>query len=209
MDIHAIIFDWDGVIADTMLSIAGGIQEVAASYGVHLPRETIAAAYFQPRQAFYKSIGVDPDDTGELDRRHREAIARHYAGKVYPEAASVLSELKRRAVPLAVATQNEVPDIMREIDRLGLADFFAPDHVAGGPGTKEDKLRRLIAKLAVDPEHVLFVGDLPSDIAAAKQVGVVSVGINRDEAGRKRLAAEHPDMLITSLTALPGVLNVA
>jgi len=204
--VRVVVFDWDGVIADTMSSIAAGIQEVAASYGVHLARETIAATYFQPRQAFYKSIGIDPDDKKELDRRHGEAVARHYAGEIYPDALPALVELKRRGFPLAVATQNEMSRIMQEIASRNLADFFAPEYVVGGPGTKEDKLRKLTAQLAADPGRVVFVGDLPSDIVAAKSAGTRSAGINRQEVGRERLARENPDVLLTSLTELPDML---
>ena len=43
------------------------------------------------------------------------------------------------------------------------------------------------------PDSFLYVGDLPSDIMAARAVGVQAAGIERREVARRKLATLNPD----------------
>ena len=208
-DVRAVVFDWDGVIVDTMPLIAEGIREVAKSYRVDVSVESILATYFQPKEAFYKSIGIEPEDMEELRRRHAnmDAMTRlRSVGDIFADVRPTLEKLEKRGTYLAIATQRENPYISEEITRLDLSNFFSLKYITGGQDKKEDKLKELAARFYVPIGDILFVGDLPSDIVAAKSAGTRSAGINRQEVGRERLARENPDVLLTSLTELPDML---
>ncbi|MDO8561720.1 MAG: HAD family hydrolase [bacterium] len=208
--IKAIVFDWDGVIVDSMPTIALGIQETAASYGVQISAEKILATYFQPKEAFYKSLGIDVENKAKLNARHSSSDRKHLAmdPKLFSDVLPTLKELHEKGFVLGIATQrveSGVIGMQREIERNNLQMMFPFENIESGPRTKEEKLVALIKKFGVAPDELLYVGDLPSDITVAKKVGAKSAGIAREESGKPRLKAENPDYFLNSLADLLAI----
>lgn len=210
-DIKAIIFDWDGVIVDSMPMIAQVIQETAASYGVQISVPKILATFFQPKEAFYKSIGIDPEDKDELNARHFAGDDKYLINpKLFSDTLSTLEKLSEKGIGLGIATQRMdigKVGIQSEIDAHKLQSFFPIGNALGGEDKKEQKLLLLAKKFGIEPAELLFVGDLPSDIASAKKAGVRSAGISRNDTGRARLEAENPDFVLNSLSDLLKIVG--
>jgi phosphoglycolate phosphatase/pyrophosphatase PpaX len=206
--ITTIIFDWDGVIVDSMPIIALGIVETAASYGKQLTLEEVLDGYFQPRLAYYKSIGIDITDEEELNKRHWAAIEKHHRpAPFFPESAAVLRFLKDRGLKLGVGSTAKTDHIIEQLKSAGLEDIFETETIIGGELHKEEKLRHLIGLFNVPLDEILYVGDLPSDITAAHAVGIQAGGIERREVARQKLAALHPEFLFTSLDDLAHIFK--
>lgn len=198
--IKTIIFDWDGVIVDSMPFIARGIQETAASYGVEKTLEEIENGFFQPRSAYYLSLGIDTADQEELNRRHFGAIDKYRKpSPLFPEVAGVLRFLKENDITLAVVSTGKTAQLLEQISQFNLQDIFPADLVFGGEAPKNEKLSSLLEKLKLSKTETLYVGDLPSDIAAARTAGVLASGVERKESRRKRLLDAAPDFLFSSL----------
>lgn len=206
--ITTIIFDWDGVIVDSMPSIAKGLQETAASYGVEVSHEEVLNGYFQPRDAYYRSLGIDTTDQEELNKRHWTAIHKHQQpAPIFPEVAEVLQFLKNNNFILGVASTAETHYILEQLIQFGLTDIFPENMVLGGEIKKEEKLQRFIELLHIAPNELLYVGDLPSDITAAKIVNVQSAGIERRSEALKKLALLNPDYTFSSMNNLRSLLE--
>ncbi len=206
--IKVIIFDWDGVIVDSMPFIAQGIQETALTYGVEISIEAILDGYFQPRDAYYRSLGIDTSDQVELNRRHSASIKKYQKSvPIFPEAADVLRFIKQNNFKLGIASTASTSFITEELSRFNLADIFSLDLIWGGETAKEQKLKNFLEVLKVSPEEMMYVGDLPSDILAARANNIRAAGIERREIARKRLAALNPDYLFSSLHELETLLK--
>lgn len=201
--IKAIIFDWDGVVVDSMQSIANGIQEAATLLGAKISVEKTLDTYFQPRYAFYESLGIDVSNKAKIDQIHLASVAKHATpAPLFPEVSETLRELNRRGKKLAIASTVEVVDLERQLKQFGLENLFETDLIEGGMKPKEQKLTDIVGRLDLLPSEVLYVGDLSSDIVAARETGTRSAGIQRREKARERLMNENPDFLLRSLTDL-------
>ena len=207
--IKAIVFDWDGVIVDSMPMAALVIQATAASYGVQISVEKILATYFQPKEAFYKSIGIEIKDFNELDKR-QAANDNKYLFNSHPTLFSdvlrTLQKLKDRRFILGVGTQRNHDNIQNEVEMRGLQAFFPAENLFGGFQTKEEMLIFLIKKMDVASDELIYVDDLPSGITTARKVGAKSAAISRHESGKARLKAERPDYFLDSLSDLLTIL---
>lgn len=205
--IQGVIFDWDGVIVDSMPIIALGIQEAANSYGANVSADDVQDGYFQPRHAYYESLGIDTSDKEELNRRHFAAILKHRKpAPIFPEVARVLKLLVKRNCKLAVASTADTVHIIQQLDLFELSNVFPTSLILGGEMAKEDKLQSLVNEFGLDKTSVMYVGDLPSDINAARAVDVLAAGIDRREKGRARLATLKPDYLFSSLNDLLKII---
>lgn len=203
LKIQGIIFDWDGVIVDSMPTIAPGIQETANSYGANVSIDDVLDGYFQPRHAYYESLGINTSNKEELNRRHFEAILKHRKpAPIFPEVTGVLRVLVEKSCKLAVASTAETSHIIAQLELFKLSDIFPMSLILGGEMAKEEKLKLLVNEFGLDKTSVVYVGDLPSDIQAGRAVGILTAGIERREKGRARLAELKPDYLFSSLEDL-------
>ena len=207
--IKAIIFDWDGVIVDSMPWIYKAMQEVLFSYGINKSIEEVSNDFFQPRDDYYNSYGVAIIDKGELERRHRTSIKKYkMVDPLFPEVKDVLLFLKKNNYILGICSSTDNAEILRQLKSFDLEDIFEENLIFGGEIIeKEDKLKKFIKVLNVSPSELVYVGDLASDITAAQKVKVKSAGIERREGARKKLALLNPNYLFSYLNDLVAILG--
>lgn len=207
--IKIIIFDWDGVIVDSMPWIYKAMQEVLFSYGIEKSTDEISDGFFQPRDEYYNSFGIDIIDKKELDRRHKEAIKKYKIPDfLFLEVSEVLHFLKKNNFKLGIGSSTSNIEIKRQLNFLNLKDVFSEELILGGEENKKEKLQNFLKILNGSAlNEVLYVGDLASDITAAQAVGVKSAGIERREESRKKLGILNPDYLFSSLSDLKILLE--
>ena len=207
--IKAIIFDWDGVIVDSMPWIYKAMQEVLFSYGINKSTEEVSNDFFQPRDDYYNSYGVNITDNEELERRHRASIKKHkMVDPLFPEVKDVLLFLKKNNYILGICSSTDNAEILRQLKSFGLEDIFEENLIFGGEIIeKEEKLEKFLKVLNVSPSELVYVGDLASDITAAQKVKVKSAGIERREEARRKLTLLKPDYLFSFLNDLVAILE--
>ncbi len=208
--IKAIIFDWDGVIVNSMPDIAVGIQAVALSYDVKVSIDSILDNYFQPRDAYYRSIGIDTTNIQELDERHRAAMYKYHQVRpspIFPEVVDVLFYLKNNNFNLGIASTSGTSYIINQLERFGIGNIFDKELILGGEVSKKEKLEKLIEIVNLPLYEILYVGDLPSDISVAHSVNIKAAGIERRQKAREKLSLLKPEYLFSSLNDLKILLE--
>jgi len=179
----AIIFDFDGVIADsevranqslaeslTAIGMAASYDECLRDYYGHNWQETqrrIEARFGRPLPADFRE-------------RHRErARARFMDGfDAVPGAADFLAGLG--TMRRAIASSSRAEYIGWALDRFGLAHHFA-DHVYSADGWERGKPHPDIylaaaEGLGVDPAACLAIEDSPTGARAALAAGMTVIG---------------------------------
>lgn len=207
-NIKAVIFDWDGVIADSMPSIADGIMETASYYGVNVSQEEVLDNYIQPREKYFETLGIDTSKIPEFNTIFLANIDKfRKPAPIFPEVKDALQFLFDKGLKLGIASTATSEHIMQELIKFELTDLFVSNLILAGEIKKEEKLKFLSESLGVSTSDIAYVGDLPSDIAAAKATSMISVGIERREKGRMRLLKMHPDYLLSSLNEIKSLFN--
>ena len=121
----------------------------------------------------------------------REALRRgDAAGRdhLVPGALEILEALKRRALPMYLASGTDQEFVAEEAGLLGLTRFFE-GHVYGAIAdytkySKEMVIERILAENRVDGRALLGFGDGYVEIRNIKDAGGVAVAVASDEAGR-------------------------
>ena len=184
------------------------MQEVLSSYGIKKSIDKISDGFFQPRDDYYNSHGVNITDKEELDRRHKEAIKKYkIPDPLFPEVKEVLHFLKKNNFQLGIGSSTSAPEIIRQLKVFELENIFENELIIGGEENKVEKLGNFVKILNVPLDEILYVGDISTDITSAQTVGVKSAGIERRENALKRLATLNPDYLFSSLTDLKVLLE--
>jgi phosphoglycolate phosphatase len=68
-------------------------------------------------------------------------------------------------------------------------------------------LKYAIRCIKMRAEDCVYVGDAPEDIEMARRAGVRSVGVLGPFPSARRIRAAQPDVLLTSILDLPGVIT--
>ena len=218
---EALIFDMDGVLADTSNSYRRAILDTAAAFGVHLEPEDVERA----------NAEGDANNDWELTRRLMasrgtersldEVTARFESIYQGTEAEPGLrrherlllgrSELRSLAerLPLAVVTGRPRKDAERFLKEHDIADCFdAVVTMEDGP-LKPDPgpVRLALESLGVD--SAWMIGDTPDDQRAARGAAVLPIGVVAPGDDPERTTASLRDAgAATVLAATCEILEV-
>lgn len=220
--IQAVIFDFDGTLADFVESDTAALKYIhgltdsdctaeefieASVEGIMQFHELVVGGKIDPLLMFkyrlsyaFKKMGMTWEDS--FTDVHRELLLKET--KAYSGAADILNNLVNR-VKLGLITNASDSVLQRQrIEASGMRELFQEILIAGeiGLSKPDPEIFQLMAeKLNVPPEDCLFVGDsVQYDIIGAASAGMSTVlyGANRTDSK----VADHEANNIQELTVL-------
>jgi beta-phosphoglucomutase len=204
-DVRGVIFDLDGVLADTSEFHYRAWKRLADEEGMDFDRQTNEALRGVSRRESLLRI-LDGQEVSEArlqelmarkNRYYAESIAGVTPENLLPGVLELLDELKARGVHVAVgsASKNTRP----VVGRLGIEahlDAISDGYSVERPKPAPDLFLHAAAQLNLDPAHCLVVEDASSGVEAALAARMWVVGLGPVE----RVGAAH-----VVLSGLAGV----
>ena len=197
MAIKAIIFDFDGTIADTYQAVVGITNSLSSEFGYQpLDQESLQSLKNLSSKEIIKQSEISLFKISFLVRRVQKELGKQIKDlESISGMAEVLEELKRQDYTLGIITSNAKNNVMaflqkQELDRL--FDFVYSGATIFG---KHRIINKVIKKYKLTKSEVVYVGDETRDIRSAQKsdVAIIAVtwGFNSD-----RVLSEHqPDFL--------------
>ena len=178
---NAILFDWDGTLADTLGAIYAANVEVMAAFGLPFDRDRYRRHFAPDWRVMYASLGVPAGRLDEANERWWSALD-DGATTLFPGIRAGLERLVAAGHPLGIVTAGRSERVRLELERHDLTGFFgsivyADDTTAQKPDP--EPLRVGLAGLGFDtrPWAATYVGDTPDDMRMAVATGTRAVGI--------------------------------
>lgn len=182
----AILFDWDGTLADTLGAMYDANVAVMDRLGLAFDEELYRRSITSDWRAMYRRLGVPIERIDEANE-HWWAILDQGDAALFPGVREGLDRLSAAGYPLGLVTAGLSERVGAQLRRHGLEQVFGSivygdDLFAGDlPVHKPDPapLRRALAELdCLDrPERSVYVGDTPDDMRMALAVGTLAIGI--------------------------------
>jgi putative hydrolase of the HAD superfamily len=133
-------------------------------------------------RALARRAGVGPDDLDVLVA-DLDAAGKQFTITAFPEAHSVLTELRHRGVVVAVCS-NWDWDLDRALEATGLAELVDHQVTSAQAGARKPHPHiygQTLARCGVSAADALFIGDsLTCDVQGPLSVGIPAVHIWRD-----------------------------
>jgi HAD superfamily hydrolase (TIGR01549 family) len=187
----AVIFDFDGTLADTREAAFRIYNRLAPDYGARAIRlEEIAELRHLGLRDLLKKLEVRQRHVPSLLRKGK-AMLREYLPELQP-CAGVFEELpaiRARVRHCGILTSNSVENVELFLEKHGAREHF--DFVSSCRRLKgKAKYLRAIARTySLDPAEMLYVGDEVRDVRASRKAGVpvavVGWGFNSVQALRE------------------------
>ncbi|MEX0886423.1 MAG: HAD family phosphatase [Phycisphaeraceae bacterium] len=193
--LKAIVFDFDGVIADSEPLHYRAFLDVLEPIGIGFDYAEYLARLvgFDDRDAMRHMLERhgQPADDGAVDamcaRKQAAFDAQLEAGVEALPGALDLVDAAAAAMPIAVASGATRKDVLQILDSLRRRDRFAAivsaDDVARSKPDPESyraavaALARLHTDLAIEPAHCLAIEDTPTGLASARDAGLRTLAV--------------------------------
>jgi HAD superfamily hydrolase (TIGR01509 family) len=213
--LSAIIFDLDGVLADSEPWWTEIDAKLLAEHGVTYRGEyhrNVVGVSYRLAVEFYKNAFGLSVATDEMMRRRGEIATEFFANRVglFPNVKEVLEELRQMKLHLAIATSSVSASARPFLDRHGLTKFF--EVIVTGEEVEHGKPAPDIylcaaQKLGIPAEACLVVEDALPGVAAAKAASMRVVAIPDRRFVDPHEYEKEADYVLNSLKELPALVR--
>ena len=182
-ELHAIIFDCDGTLADTMPSHYEAWIEVLTRYELEMSEDRFYALGGWPTRKVAELLAREAGRTVDIDQLadEKESLFEKYVHLVQP-IGPVLNvvETHRGKLPMAVATGAVLPVCQRILHQIGLHESF--DTIVSADDVERHKpapdvFLEAARRLGVAPELCRVYEDTDPGIEAARRAGMEPVDV--------------------------------
>jgi HAD superfamily hydrolase (TIGR01509 family) len=213
--LRAVIFDLDGVLADSEPWWNQIDAKLLAEYGVtyrgEYHRDVLGVSYRLAVEFYKKAFGLSAS-IEELMRRRGEIATEFFANRVglFPSAKATLERLREMKVQLAVATSSVSTSARPFLDRHELTPFFdvivTGDEIECGKPDPDIYLR-VAKKLGIGADACLVIEDALSGIAAGKAAGMRVAAIPDRRFVDARDYEKEADYMLGNLSEIPALVR--
>ena len=205
--LKAVIWDMDGVIADTGSYHCLAWQGVFRKRGVNFTDDDFKRNFGQRndtiiRDTLGEGISSDEVDTiaNEKEEDYRQRVARNI--RPLPGAIELMRLLRGKGVKMAIASSAPMENIQLIIRGLGISNCFQT--IVWGREVTEGKPSPqgyLLAakKLTVEPQNCVVIEDAVAGVAGARRAGMKCVAVTTTH---PQASLKEADLVVDTLEAV-------
>ena len=212
---QAVLFDWDGTLADTKAFVVAAFQRVLRKNGWEVDNELIERCMgIGPRNTLKAALCVIDVafDDDLIHRLEAEKVAVQLATtpsvRLFDGARSLLDALQGK-VKTALATMSNRPVIDQLLAEKGIGAYFdlvlTFDDIRR-PKPDPEVFLTCAARLQCLPEGCVVVEDSVFGVEAAKAANMSCIAIPSGSYSQEELTAKGADLVVTSLNATRELL---
>lgn len=217
---RAVIFDLDGTLLDNSDIVVEGYYNGMIELGYE-PKERKYIRSILGQSTFKTGIdlGLKEKDLPSLDAYFWIYFGKvirvdGYYPKVYPGVAKILALLHKNNIPTAICTGNKAEYakiIMKKADlNQFITSYVGAEDVANQKPDPEPVFKALkklnVTKKQEIDKSIWYIGDSSSDMKAAKNAGILSIGIPEKDK-REVIKKLNPDSIYESMVAFYNYAN--
>ncbi len=211
----AIVFDFDGTLADTRAIIVDSYREAFARVGIECPGEQeISATIGIPlASAFRELTGADEELIDRAVEAYRDVFRLRGYEKVdaFPGMIQVVRACQTAGFRMGIASSRSNQSLGGMVEHLGIADCF--EVIASREDATNDKphpelLLSVISRMGLEPRQVLMIGDTTFDIEMGHAAGCLTCAVTWGNHNRTKLRSVHPTVLVDGAEAFEPLLGL-
>lgn len=194
----AIIFDFDGTLADTLDVIVTITNELAEEFGYPAADiEDLADVQNMSSREIISQSGVSIFKLPKLLRRVKEEL-RNYLDDIalFPGVRKALFDLRYEGYKLYIVTSNAKENVEFVFRREGVLELFHGIYSGSTLFGKHHIINRLIKREKLDRKRAIYIGDETRDIDAAKKAKIKSVAVTWGFNSIDALVKHRPDRIL-------------
>ncbi|TSB46051.1 HAD family hydrolase [Alkalicoccobacillus porphyridii] len=181
--VKAILFDFDGTLANTLPLCFKAFQHVFQSFDEIEHTDDAIKDMFGPSETGIINKNLKHKDTSRAIELYYETYTLSHQELVaeFPEMLNLLQDLKDKGYLLGIVTGKARRSLEISLEALNMSSLF--DTVITGDDVIQAKphpegIELALKKLKIDKEEVIFLGDSDADILAGKEAAISTMAVN-------------------------------
>ena len=185
----AIIFDFDGVILDSVNVKTSAFESLYASYGKniqqkvrnhHLQNGGISRfEKFKYYHEFFLGIKIDDAELKCLTEKFSKLVFNKVCNSNFIDGAFEFLKSVSKSYLTFICTGTPQSEIELILQKKSLNQFF--NDIYGSPKSKESIINEIISKYNLSNQEIIFIGDAMTDYNAALRTNVKFIGVNNPD----------------------------
>jgi len=198
MHYRAMIFDFDGTLADTLELTRRIYNQMAPDYGLRqVESHELETLRDYSLSDLLKHLDISKLRVPSLLSRGTSLLRERIAEiPIIPGIAAVLPDLRRRSDTFGILTSNATENVNLFLDTHGLRDQFTFVSSTSKLTGKAKHLKAIRKTFSLRAEEMLYVGDEIRDIKASHKAGIAVAAVTWGFNSREALHASEPTHLI-------------
>jgi len=213
---HAVLFDWDGTLADTREVIVATFKQVSREAGAAASAEfierRIGTGAAQTFREILQASGKHFDDTlieKLLKNKIQTEMSLNSRVRLFPGVLSLMKALQER-IAIGLASMNNRAVIEDLLNSMKIRSLFkvivTVEDVTKFKPNPEIFLKGA-AKLHCKPEECIVVEDSIFGVQAAQAAGMDCIAVLTGVYRREELETAYPGLIVNSLTERQRILD--
>jgi len=210
--IKAVLFDFDGTLADTNPLIIRTFEETFASM---LPDRPLT------KEEILDCVGPTLEQTGikyfserstEFVEAYRELNSLYHDDmiEVYPGIEEMLERLHKKGLKLAVVSSKKRDFVIRGLKQTNLFEYF--DYIVAADDVEHPKPHTepfdiVMEEYGATPNECLMVGDNSHDIDGARNAGIKSIAVGWAFKGIEYVKSLKPDYIVNDAIEIVEIVE--
>lgn len=205
----ATLFDYDGVLADTLTDMLRFAAEACAEMGY--PRIPTAADLDALETMSFVDyglqLGIPADRAQEFARRTMARFeARAEPPPIFPGMDVVVRCAAARG-QVGIVTGSPARAVSRFLQEHRLDPYINALIAVEHKGARSEKIRAALEQLGQPPHEACLIGDAVSDVRACHEIGLRAIAVAWGHQSAARLAAAGADAVVNSPQELAELLE--
>ena len=204
----AIVFDFDGVLVESVDVKTRAFAALYAEYGDRIVKQVVdyhlhhgGVSRFE-KFRYYQEVllgkTLTKEEETQLGDRFAEYVENAVVEAAYVSGAYEFLENNYQSIPLFVASGTPDQELKRIISRRNMSHYFVSVH--GSPTKKGAIIQEILTTHRLNPDRVLMVGDAIADYEGASIAGVKFIG--------RVMKYPDPAPFISGTTVLPDLATL-
>lgn len=195
--LKAVIFDFDGTIADTLPVYVDIFNRLAKKLHLkEISQENISLLKNKPMkevfQYFHIPFFLVPIVVWQLQRSAKKEI---HKGTLYSGMLEVISHLDKN-YQLFLLTSNTKENVERFFEKYSIHPF-SKIYSNKNPFSKVRIIQRLLSENAFDNNEVVYVGDEARDVESCKEAGIKIISVDWGFSTSSLLETYEPEYIVS------------
>ena len=188
-----IIFDYDGVLADTLDDLIHFGQKACDQLGVNhiVTKDDLGNLEVMSFATYGRACQVPEHLVDEFVKISLNLFAEKKSPPAIFDGMREVIQYFSSNHKLAIVTTNSSQNVNLFLAQHGLSNLFHAVYGVDTPGSKAQKIS--VARERFGEESIFMIGDALSDVRAAKEAGVVSIAITWGHQSLETLLRGEPN----------------
>lgn len=204
-----VIFDYDGVLADTLDDLIHFGQEACNQLGVKhvVTKEDLSNLEVMSFATYGRACEVPEPLIDEFVRISLDLFAKKASPPAIFNGLSEVIQHFSSKHKIAIVTTNSSQNVHAFLTQHGLDSLVHAVYGVDAPGSKAQKIAMARERFVENGEAVFMIGDALSDVRAAKEAGVTSIAVTWGHQSLETLQRGEPDFVVNNPHELIQVIE--